>query len=184
MKPTKLFLCSKGRMAFSAGALSLGLATASLAADAPLKQLTGHVPAAVRQLNPKGSPPATNRMNLAIGVTPRDSVGLSNFLANLYDPFNPQYHHYLTPDQFAEQFGPSNADYAAVISFAESHNLPVTAIHANRLVLDVSGAVQDVKRTCASRCRPTAIPPSRGIFTRQVPTLRWMLPFRWRTCPV
>jgi subtilase family serine protease len=133
-------------MALSASVISLGLATASLAADAPLKQLTGHVPAAVRELNPKGSPPATNRMNLAIGVTPRDPVGLSNFLANLYDPFKPQYHHYLTPEQFAEQFGPSNADYAVLISFARSHNLTVTATHANRLVLDVSGTVQDVEK--------------------------------------
>ena len=146
MKVVQLILTPVWRMALLVGVISLGAAPASRAEDLRLKQLTGHVPAVVRQLAPKGSLSTTNRLDLAIGVLPRNVAGLSNFLANVYDPSSPQYRQYLTPNQFAEQFGPTKADYDAIISFAQRHNLTVTATHANRLVLDVNGAVQDVEK--------------------------------------
>jgi hypothetical protein len=146
MKVVQLVSTPFWHMALLAGVISLGASPASLAEDLRLKQLTGHVPAVVRQLAPKGSLSATNRLELAIGVLPRNAAGLSNFLANVYDPSSPQYRQYLTPNQFAEQFGPTKADYAAIISFAQCHNLTVTATHANRLVLDVNGAVPDVEK--------------------------------------
>ena len=33
---------------------------------------------------------------------------------------SPNFHHYLTPEQFTEKFGPSQEDYQAVIDFAKS----------------------------------------------------------------
>ena len=39
----------------------------------------------------------------------------------------PNYHHYLTPEQFTERFGPTEQDYQAVIAFAKANGLTVTA---------------------------------------------------------
>ncbi|MGA2854770.1 MAG: protease pro-enzyme activation domain-containing protein, partial [Verrucomicrobiota bacterium] len=116
------------------------------AAAAPIQGLHGHVPAAVKSLTPAGLVPGTNQLNLAIGLPLRNQEALSNLLRQIYDPASPNYHHYLTPEQFAEQFGPAEKDYQAVIAFAKANGLRVTTTHPNRVLLDVSGSVADVER--------------------------------------
>ena len=110
--------------------------------------LRGHVPAAVTKLNlrPIGRLPATNRLNLAIGLPLRNTNALSKLLQDMYDPASPQFRHYLTPEQFTEQFGPTRQDYEAVRQFARKYGLDVTVTHSNRVLLDVTGQVADIER--------------------------------------
>ena len=84
--------------------------------------LRGHVPAAVAKLNlrPIGRLPATNRLNLAIGLPLRNTKALSKLLQDMYDPASPQFRRYLTPEQFTEKFGPIQQDYDAVVQFARA----------------------------------------------------------------
>src|SRR5271165_6568876 len=111
-----------------------------------LRTLSGHVPAAVKGLQPLGGLPAGRPLRLAIGLPLRNRPALSNFLQRLYDPASPDYHHYLTPAEFTERFGPTRQDYQAVIRFARSHGLTVSATHDSRILLDVQGRVSDVEK--------------------------------------
>lgn len=124
----------------------LDAASGMSAASASLKTLPGHIPAAVAHLPAKGNLPSTNHLRLAIGIPLRDAQGLDAYLAQLYDPHGPGYRKYLTPAQFAEKFGATEQDYQAVIAFARRNHLNVTAQHGNRLLLDVSGSVEDIQR--------------------------------------
>jgi uncharacterized repeat protein (TIGR03803 family) len=108
--------------------------------------LVGHIPAEAAGLEPIGRLPGSNRLNLAIGLQLRNPEGLTVLLQQIYDPAHPQYRHYLTPDQFAERFGPTPEDYEAVIAYAKSHGLTVMGTHPNRTLLDVSGSVTDIER--------------------------------------
>ncbi len=108
--------------------------------------LHGHVPAVVARLLPVGSLPGTNRLNLAIGLPLRNPEALTNLLRQIYDPASPRYHHYLTPEQFTEQFGPMEKDYQAVIAFAKANGLKVMGTHPNRMLVDVNGSVADIER--------------------------------------
>ena len=110
------------------------------------KPLRGHVPGAVTDLHPIGRLSATNYLHLAIGLPLRDSAGLKHLLEQLYDPASHKFHQFLTPEQFTERFGPSAADYQAVINFARSNALTVTATHPNRALVDVTSSVADVER--------------------------------------
>ena len=134
------FVCSLVVIGF------LGVNSATSVLDQEKKTLSGHVPAMVARLSSKGTLPSTNRLNLAIGLILRDEKGLNDYLARVYDPASPDYHHYLTPEQFTEKFGPTVTDYAKVIAFAKSNHLTVTARHGNRLLLDVNGSVVDIQR--------------------------------------
>ncbi len=71
---------------------------------------------------------------------------LSNLLAEIYDPSSARYHQYLTAREFADQFGPSENDYQALVAFAQTNGLRITALHPNRMVLSVNGAVADIER--------------------------------------
>jgi subtilase family serine protease len=110
--------------------------------------LRGHVPKAVARLGlrPVGRLPATNRLNLAIGLPLRNTNALNQLLQDMYDPASPQFRHYLTPEQFTEQFGPTKQDYDAVVQFAKSHGLDITVTHSNRVLLDVAGPVADIEK--------------------------------------
>ena len=125
--------------------LLFGLPLAATAQTVQTQTLQGHVPAAVARLQPLGRLPATNILHLAIGLPLRHQDELHNLLQRLYDPASPDFHHYLTPEQFTEKFGPE--DYQALANFATVHGLTVTATHPNRTLLDVSGSVADVEKT-------------------------------------
>ena len=128
----------------SAGAVLL--ASPAHASMAGKKPLHGHVPKVLARLPATGNLPETNRLNLAIGLELRDRSGLDDFLAQVYNPASPKYRQYLTPAQFAERFGPTESDYTAVIAFAKRNNMTVTAMHTNRLLLDVNASVADIQR--------------------------------------
>ena len=90
--------------------------------------------------------PGSSRLNLVIGLPLRNQEALITLLDQLYDPASPQYRHYLSPEQFAERFGPVKEDYEALIAFATAQGLVVTATHPNRTLLDVNGLVEEIER--------------------------------------
>jgi uncharacterized repeat protein (TIGR03803 family) len=110
------------------------------------QSLPGHRPAAIAHLAPVGRLEAARELKLAIGLPLRNKEGLTNLLQRVYDPTSPDYHHFLTPAQFAETFGPTAEDYQAVTAFAKANGLTVTATHSNRVLLDVSGPVSNIEK--------------------------------------
>jgi hypothetical protein len=113
---------------------------------ADVQSVPGHVPAAVARLQPLDRLPAASQLHLAFGLPLRNRPALTNLLQRLYDPASPDYHQYVTPEEFAARFGPSAEDYQALTDFINAHGLKVTATHPNRTLLDVSGAVADVEK--------------------------------------
>lgn len=121
-------------------------APAATRAQAPTRPLAGHVPAAALAHAVKlgrvadGAPVA-----LALTLPPRDPGGLDDFLRRLHDPHDPDFGHFLTPEQFAARFGPTVKDYDAVKSWARAQGLAVTGTHPNRLILNVAGTAGAVQ---------------------------------------
>jgi uncharacterized repeat protein (TIGR01451 family) len=112
-----------------------------------VQKLSSHVPQAVAALRPVGKLAATSELKLAIGLPLRNQDALSNLLAQIYDPASPQYHRYLTPEQFTAMFGPTEEDYQKLTAFAQANGLTVTATHPNRMLLDVRGSVAQIEKT-------------------------------------
>jgi hypothetical protein len=111
-----------------------------------MRVLRGHVPAAAALLQPLGRLPGTNSLRLAISLPLRNGEALANLLQRLYDPASPDYHHYLTPAQFTERFGPTAQDYQTVIQFAGSNGLEIVATRESRMLLDIQGKVSDIEK--------------------------------------
>jgi len=116
-------------------------------AQTATKQLVqNHLPPVAAYLPPTGRLSPAKNLHLAIGLPLRNQAALAGLLQELYDPASPDYHHYLTPEQFTERFGPTDLDYQIVIAFARANGLTVTATHPNRLLLEVSGPVQNIEK--------------------------------------
>jgi subtilase family serine protease len=128
-----------------------------------------HVPVVARTLAAVDVLPPSNLLSLTIGLPLRDETGLTNLLEQLYDPSSPLFRHYLSPEEFADRFGPTKADYQALIGFAESNGLTVLGKHSNRLVLDVRGSVSDIERTFGTRLKVYAHPrENRRFFAPEI----------------
>jgi hypothetical protein len=109
--------------------------------------LKGHVPLAAAQLQPAAPLPAGTNLYLAIALPLRNQPALAELITRLYDPANPNFRQWLTPEQFTTQFGPTDDEYRKVIGFAEQQGLKVFAKHPNRMLLDVTGSVADIEKT-------------------------------------
>ena len=123
--------------------LLLGLAPNAFAQR---QQLHGHVPPAVAHLNSTGRLAATTNLHLSIGLPLRNQDQLGVLLRQLYDPTSPSFRHYLTPEQFTAQFGPTAADYERVVAFATANGMKIRGTHPNRVLLDVEAPVATIER--------------------------------------
>src|SRR5580692_7067868 len=77
-------------------------ANAQQTATAGLHILPGHVPPAVSRyhLHPLHDFPETNQLDIDISLPLRNQPALNDLLKQIYDPKSPNYHDYLTPDEF------------------------------------------------------------------------------------
>ena len=128
-------------------AMSLALITNARAAERQV--LRGHAVKAVSEFNlaPVERLATSTNLDLAICLPLRNQDALTNLLQQQYEPTSPQYHHWLTPEEFAAQFGPTEQDYQAVIEFARANGFTITGTHPNRTLLDVRGSVANIERT-------------------------------------
>jgi subtilase family serine protease len=114
--------------------------------DVSRRVLRDHVPGVVGRLPSRGRLSGTTNLSLAIGLPLRNRAELTNLLAELYNPASPNFHRYLTPEEFTARFGPTKEEYQAVRDFARSNGFAVTETYSNRLVLDVEAPAADVER--------------------------------------
>jgi kumamolisin len=75
----------------------------------------------------------------------RDREGLQTFLSELYNPASPSYRHFVTPAQFTERFGPTQADYDAVLKFAKENGLTVVGGSRDGMEVQVKGTVSAIE---------------------------------------
>ena len=117
-------------------------------AQAQQRIQTTHVPEAVSTgVAPLvGHLPSEQRLSLAISLPLRNETELDSLLNELYDPQSPNFHDYLSVQEFTRRFGPSESDYAAVLQFARANGLAVIDTPANRLVLDVEGPAANIEK--------------------------------------
>jgi subtilase family serine protease len=93
-----------------------------------------------------GALPSAQRMQLTMMLPLRNQAAGTNLLSQLYDPTSPEYHHFLTVQQFTDQFGPTQQDYDSVIKYAQSNGFTIIGQSKNRLTLDVSGTVGQINK--------------------------------------
>jgi len=88
----------------------------------------------------------TKTMKLGLILPLRNEAELDSLLLQLRDPQSPNYHHYLSSEEFTARFGATQADYDAVVAWAKASGLTVTQTTANRRVVDVQGSVAAINR--------------------------------------
>ncbi|MBO0767680.1 MAG: putative Ig domain-containing protein [Solirubrobacterales bacterium] len=85
-------------------------------------------------------------LQLSIALTPRDPAALTRYADAVSDPASPDYHQYLSTQQFSARFGASNSTLQKVRSTLQSQGLGHTTVSANHLALMVKAPTGTVER--------------------------------------
>jgi len=69
-----------------------------------------------------------SRVTLNLGQSPAQKADLARLLVEQQTPGSPNYHRWLTPEQFAQRFGPSDADIGQITEWLRNQGLSVTEV--------------------------------------------------------
>jgi hypothetical protein len=84
------------------------------------------------------------RMLLVLKRSEAQESALQKLLDDQQDQNSPSYHQWLTPDQFGQQFGPSDQDIQTVATWLQSHGFQGARIAKGRTVIEFSGSAAQV----------------------------------------
>ncbi len=88
-----------------------------------------------RQASETGAHAVGSTIRLTFGLKLHHVSELKAFLQRVQNPASPDYHHFLTPVRFAQKYGPTKADVAAVTAFLKSYGIKVRSVSPNRLLI-------------------------------------------------
>jgi subtilase family serine protease len=94
-----------------------------------------------------------DRAAIVFKLSPAQQSALDKLLAEQQDPKTPNYHRWLTPEQYAERFGMSEEDLAKVSAWLKSQGLTVDGYSRARTELFFSGAAAQVARAFQTEFR-------------------------------
>ena len=115
--------------------------------EGQLTVLKGNTHPLARPAFDLGTAPATlpmQRMLLVLKRSPQQEAALRKLLDEQQSKGSPNYHKWLTPTQFGEQFGPSDSDMQTITLWLQSHGFQVGSTKG-RSVLEFSGSASQVK---------------------------------------
>jgi len=85
------------------------------------------------------------RMLLVLKRSPQQDAALQKLLDDQQDKASPNYHKWLTPDEFGVQFGATDQDLQQISGWLQSHGLQVNRITHGRTVIEFSGVEAQVE---------------------------------------
>ena len=112
--------------------------------------------------------PAETEISMVFALPLRNQQELDDLLIRLYDPDDPLYGQYLTPQEFTDKFGPTQADYDAVADYATGLGFVITGTHPNRTLLDVSGSAATANNAFRIHLQQYQTPDGNEFYTPDV----------------
>jgi kumamolisin len=114
----------------------------------PRTLLTRHVREEVSTGGAKlvGQLPATQTMHIDVMLALRHQPELENFLKEVYDPSSSSYRQFVTVEEFAARFGPSQEDYDGLLAFAKANGFTVVNGSRNRMDVVLTAPVSSVEK--------------------------------------
>ncbi len=108
--------------------------------------LSGTLPRALAHAQRVRREDGTRPLQLTVSLRIQHPTDLQALIASQQDPKSAKYHKHLSPQAFADQFGPAPETVAAVRKFLEDAGLRVTSVSANRLLINASGTAAQAEK--------------------------------------
>ena len=90
-------------------------------------------------------------MLLQLQRPPEQEQALKQFIDQLHDPGSPNFHQWLTAQEFGERFGLAQEDLNAITTWLQSHGFQVNVVYPSGMVIDFSGSAGQVREAFQHR---------------------------------
>jgi subtilase family serine protease len=87
------------------------------------------------------------QITVTVWLNLHNKAALDSLVQQMYDKKSPNYHHWLTMEQYKTQFAPTAKEAAVVRDFLASHNMKVSMIDQNNHFVVAQGRVGDAQAT-------------------------------------
>ncbi|MGD0303283.1 MAG: protease pro-enzyme activation domain-containing protein [Candidatus Acidiferrales bacterium] len=115
--------------------------------DSELVRLRGNVHPGAIAANDRGPIAAETQLNrivLVLQRSPEQESALETFMAGQKDPSSPNFHQWLTPEQFGQRYGISDQDLSTVTAWLRSHGFTIDNVSKGRITVEFSGTASAV----------------------------------------
>lgn len=127
------------KAAMAAAVLGLGAGAALAQSGAGRAQVMHTVPAVLAKAQFLGHHDPSATLDVTVGLKLRNTAQLAAFLQAVQDPSSPEYHQFLTPQQFTAAYGPTQADVDAVVQYLNTNGIRVSDVSPNRMLIHAEG---------------------------------------------
>ncbi len=117
-----------------------GISRSASPAPPALVSVPGSIASGTFASVPGAAPAAVHPLHLTFALKSDREAGLQAFLDSQQDRTSPNYHRWLTPDEFGQRFGADDADIQAVVAYAASKGF-ATHVFSNRLFVEADTTV-------------------------------------------
>ena len=84
---------------------------------------------------------------LVLSRSPQQQAAFDKFVASQYDPASPNFHHWLSPNEVGQDFGPSQADIASISNWLGAHGFSIGRLPKDHMSIRFSGTAAEVEST-------------------------------------
>jgi len=117
--------------------------------DSSRVALTGNVRPEARPENDRGRVADAlpmEHMLLQLKRSPGQETALQEFIDQLQTAGSPNFHHWITAQEFGQRFGVTQADLQALTAWLQSQGLRVNVVYPSGMVIDFSGTAGQVRK--------------------------------------
>jgi uncharacterized protein (TIGR03437 family) len=110
--------------------------------------LPGHIHPGVLPANDRGRVDASLQLRyitVALQPSAAQQMGLTALLQRQQDPSSPDFHRWLTPEQFADRFGLTQSDVGEIVSWLQTQQLTVLSVARGRNAISFGGPASAVE---------------------------------------
>jgi subtilase family serine protease len=87
-----------------------------------------------------------NHMMLQLKRSPAQEQAAAQFIDDLHNPQSPNFHKWLTAEQFGKNFGLADVDLETITAWLQSHGFVVNLVSPSGMTVDFSGSAAQVSR--------------------------------------
>src|SRR6266446_4980200 len=88
---------------------------------------------------------ALEHMLLQLKRSPEQELALQQFIDELHTKGSPNFHHWLTAQEFGERFGLAKPDLDAIAAWLQSHGFHVNVVYPSGMLIDFSGTAAQLR---------------------------------------
>lgn len=114
---------------------------------------------------------AMEHMLLQLKRSPVQEQALEQFLNELHTAGSPNFHHWLTAQEFGKRFGVAQSDLELITGWLESHGFRVNVVYPSGMLIDFSGTAAQVRQAFQTEIRHLVVKGEKHVANASDPQI-------------